>query len=1300
MATIVLQAAGAFLGGFLGPVGFAIGRAAGAMAGYMLDRSALQSLQRVEGPRLSSMKPFLAEEGAPLARLYGTVRVGGNVIWATRFEEASQSRRGGAKGGPKVTTYSYYANAAFALCEGEIAGVRRIWADGRELDLEQVTVRVHRGSESQPVDPLIAAKQGSGNAPAYRGVAYVVFERFPLDDYGNRLPQFQFEVMRPVDRLNEQIRSVVLLPGSTEYGLLPRAVTRSPRRGETVQVNRNVLHGASDLAASLDELQALCPDLQEIAVVVTWFGSDLRAGACTVRPAVMYNDASGHAEPWEVCGVSRAAAATVSFVGDNASYGGTPSDRSVIECIAEIRRRGLRVALYPFMMMDIPPDNALPNPYGGAGQPAFPWRGRITCSPAPGQGGSADRTDAARSQVNAFCGAVSAGNFAVAGGRVTYAGAADDWGYRRLVLHYAHLAVAAGGVDTFLLGSEMRGLTTLRDGANAFPFVEALCQLAGDVRGVLGAGAGISYGADWSEYFGHQPADGSGDVYFHLDALWAHEAVSAVGIDNYMPLSDWRDEDYGGGNPDGFAWPYDLAGLRGQIGAGEGFDWYYASDAARSSRNRSSIAEGAYGKPWVYRYKDIRSWWENQHFDRIGGVEAATPTAWVPRSKPIWFTELGCPAVDKGPNQPNVFPDALSSENAVPYFSSGGRSDIAQAHFLRAHMDRWSPASGHFQPAHNPISPVYGGRMVDPSRLYVWAWDARPFPAFPADGELWSDSANWHRGHWLNGRLSGVSTAGLIRAILTDHGLGDTDTDHVGGSVAGYAVEAPTTARSALEPVVELHGIGVRDEDGTLVFRDRGAVAGEPLTIADMVVEEGGATLERTRLPRHELPDEAELAFANPFLDYQASVARSAPFDGEGGGSRSLGSPGCLETGAAAALVDDWLRRAQSGRESVTFSVPPGAVDVEPGALVTLPADPDGREYLVTAVETGMARRVSAMRTARAAPTPWRAGATGRAGARPAIAGAPYVLMLDLPAMPGSAAPQDDFRVAAYASPWKGQVAYSSPEETGFAFTAGLAAPATMGELVDPSGEGVEGRFDTHGALTVALYDGELSSISDAQLLNGGNTAAMRADNGEWEIVQFAGAEEIAPSTWRLTRLLRGQQGTGDAMKAGHSPGTAFVLLDDAVGSAGLSPEQAGLTLNWRVGPQGEQFGGANYVELNEAGGVRSRLPLSPVHLRLARQPDGAARLTWTRRGRVDADNWLAEDIPLGEEFERYRVEIRSAAGTLLRTAQTGVPNWTYGSAHIAADLPALPAEIGVTIRQISATVGAGLPATKRFHLT
>jgi hypothetical protein len=83
--------------------------------------------------------------------------------------------------------------------------VRRIWADGRELDLEQITMRVYTGSEDQPVDPLIAAKQGEGNAPAYRGMAYVVLRAVPaLGAYGNRIPQFQFEVLRPDGVLNAQ----------------------------------------------------------------------------------------------------------------------------------------------------------------------------------------------------------------------------------------------------------------------------------------------------------------------------------------------------------------------------------------------------------------------------------------------------------------------------------------------------------------------------------------------------------------------------------------------------------------------------------------------------------------------------------------------------------------------------------------------------------------------------------------------------------------------------------------------------------------------------------------------------------------------------------------------------------------------------------------------------------------------------------------------------------------------------------------------------------------------------------------
>ena len=62
-------------------------------------------------------------------------------------------------------------------------------------------MRVHRGDEDQQPDPLIVAKEGAGNAPAYRGTAYVVFERLPLGRLRQPHAAASFEVVRPVGGL-------------------------------------------------------------------------------------------------------------------------------------------------------------------------------------------------------------------------------------------------------------------------------------------------------------------------------------------------------------------------------------------------------------------------------------------------------------------------------------------------------------------------------------------------------------------------------------------------------------------------------------------------------------------------------------------------------------------------------------------------------------------------------------------------------------------------------------------------------------------------------------------------------------------------------------------------------------------------------------------------------------------------------------------------------------------------------------------------------------------------------------------
>jgi GTA TIM-barrel-like domain len=465
MASLVLSAAGAAAGtAVFGPAGALAGRLVGALAGSAIDRALFANRRKIlrEGPRLTDLEVMASTEGAPISRVYGRARLPGQVIWATNLEEvvsSSSQTTGGGKGmgGPAVTTtttgYSYFANLAVGVCEGPIGAVLRIWADGKPLDLSGLTIRTYAGDETQAPDALVVAKEGV--APAYRGLAYVVFERLPLANFGNRIPQMSFEVVRPVGRLEQMVRAVTLIPGATEFGYQPETVVRILGPGQSAPENRHIASARSDVIAALDELQAVAPNLERLAIVVTWFGNDLRSGQCRVMPGVDNRDKQTHGGIWSVAGLDRASAHLSSLVNGRPAFGGTPSDQSVRDLIVELKHRGLKVTLYPFVMMDIAADNDLNDPWtAAASQPAYPWRGRITCDPAPGRPGSPDGTPAAAPQVSAF-----------------FDGGTDQWNYRNFILHYASIAASAGGVDAFLIGSELKSLTRVRSGAGIYPAV-------------------------------------------------------------------------------------------------------------------------------------------------------------------------------------------------------------------------------------------------------------------------------------------------------------------------------------------------------------------------------------------------------------------------------------------------------------------------------------------------------------------------------------------------------------------------------------------------------------------------------------------------------------------------------------------------------------------------------------------------------------------------------------------------------------------------------------------------------------
>ncbi|MCB2060941.1 MAG: phage tail protein [Novosphingobium sp.] len=192
MATLLLSAVGTLVGG---PVGGAIG----ALVGRQVDSAILGSGSR-EGPRLKELTATTSSYGSALPRHFGQMRVPGSIIWATELVEHSETQ-GGGKGRPSVTSYNYTASFAVALASRPILDIGRIWADGNLLrgaagDLKaDGTMRIYTGHGDQDADPLIAEIEGVDRCPAYRGLAYAVFEDLDLGDFFNRIPALTFEII-------------------------------------------------------------------------------------------------------------------------------------------------------------------------------------------------------------------------------------------------------------------------------------------------------------------------------------------------------------------------------------------------------------------------------------------------------------------------------------------------------------------------------------------------------------------------------------------------------------------------------------------------------------------------------------------------------------------------------------------------------------------------------------------------------------------------------------------------------------------------------------------------------------------------------------------------------------------------------------------------------------------------------------------------------------------------------------------------------------------------------------------------
>lgn len=632
-----------------------------------------------------------------------------------------------------------------------------------------------------------------------------------------------------------------------------------------------------------------------------------------------------------------------------------------------------------------------------------------------------------------------------------------------------------------------------------------------------------------------------------------------------------------------------------------------------------------------------------------------------PQFAAAWCDELGCGAVDKGANQPNIFGDDKSAEGGRPYFSSGMSDPLIQRQFLRAHQQHWC------NPANNPAG------MVDVSRIYHWTWDARPFPAFPAQTDVWADGPNHRTGHWLTGRLGAMSSGEMAAAVAAEHGVSLVGEPAL-PLVHGFVLEQTTTGRDALEPLIAASGLSLRASATGLKLGQARRVASTAIN-ADELVHEDGAVLSRRRGDPAEAVGRLALTFVDRERDYQVGTVTAL----RGAGPvASKALPLVLDLGGARIAAEQGLLAESGQRESLEFSLPPSALAVEPGDVLDL-GIAEG-PFEVTEIRDGAVRRVTARTLVALVPIAVAVDGARMSGASSFTPSRPVVVAAHLPPVLDDAG-RTRLALAAHAQPWPGVVAIADGNGANL---ARLGRRAVMGETMGGLAAGPAGVWDPAGTLMVKLYAGHLAALDELAVLAGGNRIAVQTVGGDWEVIGFAQAELIAPATYRLSRLLRGQAGTVPAIGtvAGGAP---VFLLDVRVGVLPVSAQWLGTEASLTAYGGSDDLTGIGFTA---EFGLAPVLPLAPVHLR-ARRAGGDIALSWTRCSRADGDGWGAGDAPLEHMPERYAVSIYDGM-TLLRSFERSSPVGTYAAADQVSDFGGPASAFQFTVQQISPVFGAG----------
>ncbi|WMT84626.1 glycoside hydrolase TIM-barrel-like domain-containing protein [Wolbachia endosymbiont of Listronotus oregonensis] len=642
--------------------------------------------------------------------------------------------------------------------------------------------------------------------------------------------------------------------------------------------------------------------------------------------------------------------------------------------------------------------------------------------------------------------------------------------YNKFIEHYASIAKQTK-VEGFIIGSEFVELTKIRDEKGNYPAVAELVKLAKQIKLDLGKEVTVTYAADWSEYHSY-------DGWYNMDELWSSQYIDVVGIDAYFPLTDGPEPPFG----------YSAEDVMGGWSSGVGYDYFY--DYSKSEPEKVKYNDSRYA------WKNIEKWWSETHINPGG-----SKTKWQPKMKKIWFTEYGFPSMNGCTNEPNVFVDKGSIESKYPRYSNGEVSFLSQKIAIEGTLKKWQSSE-----------------MVE--KMFLWAWDARPFPYFPNLCDVWTDCHNWQTGHWIQGKLSQLNISDVLLDLLQKTGLKSNqfDTGGVKGLLSGYVINDQQPVRSIIKMLQSCYFFDVVEQGSKLKFVQKGRGVTTVMPIGETVFSNNSKLVNISQL---DLNNKVNVVYFNRNFGYPIDV-KYAELPKQGTAA-TVEIPLIMEEGEAQNIAEVLLYSSWQERNIYNFKLPIKYAWLAPSDVITIL---DGeKKHTVRIIKTkfeSMSIQVSGVgydssiyklsfpstRSLMLKEYP------------PSHISKTIVEMIYLPHVKGNIA---SFTLIGEERNWKGATLFISYNDKDYKPIASTNKQSTYGYVMESTDEG----------LVIVLRFGKLLGIIDS------NSALIGK-----EIVKFQSTKLIDKNKYKLSNLIRGQEGTKEYE---HTGGEKFTLLDDSI---------------------------------------------------------------------------------------------------------------------------------------------------------